>query len=307
MKLNDRRVSHKLWGTMMGLLLALLLVAVCTHIRLRQVSDGMDQQVARYDKTIASARQWQGLVAMAVGLSADSLTTTDEVLRQDFALRTADLTTRTTQLQEAAQKAAAAPNDQAALAAIAAAQTAVRRQIDQINALQELGDAAAIKVLVDTEYRPSGQTYVAAIDQFAAVQIQARDAARQTSALAGERVLWMALASVLLVLVLAVVLTRWLVRCITPPRLAEVVAVLNAEHQPAALGAAALPSTATAKLPAVPYKPAIKYTAKAANLSPTPLLAKPQSAPRRPVAITNKPPPARPVVPNAGDGNGASG
>ena len=217
MKFNDMRVSHKLWGTILGLLLAMLSVTVWMQIRSRQMSGEESQYLARYEQSITSATQWRGLVAKVVDLNTDSITTTDEALRQDFAARATDLLARITALQEVAKKAAATPEDHAALAAVTAAQDGIRGQTDKLNALKEAGDAAASKAFVDTEYRPRGQTYLAAIDKFAALQITQRDAAHQTVEQAGDRVLWVALASVLLVFVLGVVLSQWLVRSITQP------------------------------------------------------------------------------------------
>ena len=106
MKFNDMRVSHKLWGTILGLLLAMLSVTVWMQIRSRQMSGEESQYLARYEQSITSATQWRGLVAKVMDLNTDSITTTDEALRQDFAARATDLLARITALQEVAKKAA---------------------------------------------------------------------------------------------------------------------------------------------------------------------------------------------------------
>lgn len=248
MKLNDMRVSHKLWGTILGLLLAMLLAAVWTQIRLRQVAADSNQRVAQYQASITSVTQWRSLVEMALGMGADSITTTDEALRQDFATRVADLTTRINPLQAAAQKAATTPEDKAALAAIVAARADILGRAAKVNALSAANvpnavdapnaadalevptaeaTATANKSFADTEYRPRAQTYLAAIDKFLALQMAARDATRQTAGQAGDRVLWEGLVSALLVLGLGAVLARLLVRSITQP-LARAIAVSNA-------------------------------------------------------------------------------
>ena len=227
MKSNDLRVSHKLWSVVLGWLLALLLVAGWTLIGSRQVSDDRDQQLARYAQTLTSAAHWRGLEAMALDLNADSFTTSDAAMRQDFAARATGLNTRILPLQQEVQKAATTPQDKVALAAIVAARAGLRGQTDTVNALQEAGDAVATQAWVDAGYRPRGQAYLAAIDQWLALQTRQRDAARQTAAQAAERVLWRGLASGLLVLVLGALLSRWLVRSITQP-LQRAAAVVDA-------------------------------------------------------------------------------
>lgn len=248
MKLNDMRVSHKLWGTIFGLLVAMLLAAGWTQMRLRQVAADNHQRVAQYQESITRATQWRALVGMELGMNTDSITTTDEALRQDFATRAADLTTRINPLQAAAQKAATTPEDKAALAAIAAARADILGQAAKVNALTTPNvpnavdtpnalDASDVpnaevhttanKSFVDTEYRPRAQTYLAAIDKFLALQMAARDAARQTAGQTSDRVLWEGLASALLVLGLGAVLALLLVRSITQP-LARAIAVSNA-------------------------------------------------------------------------------
>ena len=248
MKLNDMRVSHKLWGTILGLMVAMLLAAVWPQIRSRQAAADSNQRVAQYQESITSATQWRGLAGMEMGMNTDSITTTDEALRQDFATRAADLSTRINPLQAAAQKAATTPEDKAALAAIVAARADILGQAVKVNALNTPNapnavdtpnasdalpvpnaevDTTAKKSFADTEYRPRAQTYLAAIDKFLALQITERDAVRQTAGQASDRVLWEALASVLLVLVLGAVLALLLVRSITQP-LARAIAVSNA-------------------------------------------------------------------------------
>jgi hypothetical protein len=138
MKFNNMQVAHKLWGTIFGLLLAMLLVTVWAQMRTRDVSLEMDQKVAHFEDAITAAAGWRGMVEIATGLNTDSLVTTDEALGKDLAERALGMTKRINPVQEAAIQAAQTPADKAALDAIVAARADIRGQGDKVNALLSL-------------------------------------------------------------------------------------------------------------------------------------------------------------------------
>lgn len=84
MKFDDLRVSHKLWGVILGLLLLMFAVALWTQLRTRQVTDEAERQVQHYEDSITQAVTWRGLAELAVSMSMASLVTIDETLQQDF-------------------------------------------------------------------------------------------------------------------------------------------------------------------------------------------------------------------------------
>ncbi len=217
MKFNNMQVAHKLWGTIFGLLLAMLLVSVWAQMRTRAVSLEMDQKVAHFEEAITAAARWRGIVEIATGLNTDSLVTTDAALSKDLAERALAATQRINPVQEAAIKAAQTPADTAALQAIVAARAEIRGQSDRVNALKAAGDAAASQAYAQQEYRPRGVAYLAALDKYTALQEQQRDAARAAAEQASSTVMWVALASVLLLFAVGMVLVVLLVRSITQP------------------------------------------------------------------------------------------
>lgn len=227
MKFNDMRVSHKLWTTILGLLLAMLLVSVLTQMRTRQVANDMDQKVAHFEDAITAATGWHSMVEVATGLNIDSLVTTDPALSKDLAERALAMTKRIYPVQEAAIKAALTPADKAALDAVVAARADIRGQNDKVDALKAAGDAAVSSAFAAQEYRSRGAKYLAALDSYTALQVQQRDASRADADQASTTVMWIAVASVVLVFGLGVVLAMLLVRSITLP-LERAVAVTDA-------------------------------------------------------------------------------
>ena len=217
MKFNDMRVSHKLWGTILGLLLAMLLVTVWTQMRTRQVNDTVDHQVAQYEDAITTVTGWRGMVEMAVSMNIYSVLTTDEAQRKVFEARAAELTAKINPIQERMNKAAEAPADKAALDKITSTRADIRGLADKVKQLKEARDAEASQAFMDKEYKPRAAVYLDAMDKYLALQVQQRDAARLKAKEVSHNVALVAVASVAVVFALGVLLALWLVRSITVP------------------------------------------------------------------------------------------
>ena len=227
MKFNDMRVSHKLWGTILGLLLAMLLVTVWTQLRTRQVNETTESQVALYEDAITTATGWRGMVEMAVSMNIYSVLTNDEAQAKVFQDRAAELTAKINPIQERMNKAATAPADKAALDLITSTRADIRGLSEKVKQLKEAHDAEASQAFMDKDYKPRAVVYLDAIDKYLALQVQQRDAAKLAALDASSHVAVVAVVSVVLVFALGVLLSQWLVRSITLP-LERAVAVTDA-------------------------------------------------------------------------------
>jgi len=227
MKFNDLRVSHKLWGVILGLLLLMFTAALWMQVRTRQVTDEAERQVQHYEDSITNAVTWRGLAELAVSLSMASLVTIDETLQQDFDARVAALTARITPVQERITRSVATPADKEALALVASTRAKVRGVGDKVAELKASGYPASRQEFHDKEFRPLVVQYLAAIDKYVTLQEKQRDEARQGALQARNDVRLFAFVSAALVFGLSVVLARLLVRSITHP-LERAVAVAQA-------------------------------------------------------------------------------
>nr|WP_315208827.1 methyl-accepting chemotaxis protein [uncultured Albidiferax sp.] len=227
MKFNDMRVSHKLWATILGLLLAMLLVTVWTQMRTREVNTTVDRQVAQYEDDITTATGWRGMVEMAVSMNIYSVLTTDEAQSKVFEARAAELTAKINPIQERMVQAAVGSADKAALERITSARADIRGLGDKVKQLKEARDAVASQAFMDKDYQPRAALYLDAMDKYLALQIQQRDAAKLAGQEAGHNVALVAVASVAVVFALGVLLAYLLVRSITLP-LERAVAVTDA-------------------------------------------------------------------------------
>ncbi len=217
MKFNDLRVSHKLWGVILGLLLLMFAVALWTQVRTRQVTDEAERLVQKYEDSITNAVTWRGLAELAVSMSMASLVTTDEILQQDFDTRVAALTARITPVQERITKSAATPADKEALAHVASTRVKVRGVGDKVAELKASGYPAVRQEFHDKEFRPRVVLYLDALDKYVALQEKQRDEARQAALQARSNVQLVAFAGAALLFGLSIVLVRVLVRSITHP------------------------------------------------------------------------------------------
>ncbi|MDR7375356.1 methyl-accepting chemotaxis protein [Rhodoferax ferrireducens] len=230
MKFNDMRVATKLWATILGLLLAMLLVTVWVQARSREVTQTTDSLVAQFEDSITTAVTWRGMANMAVNMNMSSLVTTDEALSKDFDAKVAAITASITPIQEKINKTASTPDDKSALDLVAKTRAEIRGQGDKVKELKAARDAAASQAFLEKDYRPRAQAYLDSIDKYVAVQVKQRDDARKAAAAASDNVVLVAIASVLVVFALGVALSLLLVRSITQPlqRAVDVAAAITA-------------------------------------------------------------------------------
>ena len=217
MRFNDMRVSHKLWGTILGLLLAMLWVTAWTQWRTQQVNQTSGRQVAQLEDAISTGTGWRGVAEMAASTDMDRVLSTDAAHSKLLEGRAVALNAKITRLQERLNQVAATPADQAALDRSTRARADLLGLSDKAQPLQEARDAEASQAFIDTDYQPRAVAYLDAIDQYLALQRQQRDAAQQATQAARDQVAMVALVSVVLVVLLGGVLSWRLARSITRP------------------------------------------------------------------------------------------
>jgi len=66
MKFGDLRVAHKLWGSVMGLLVIMLAATFFAQSRANAVADKALQDVERYEAAITTTTRWLGLTEVVM-------------------------------------------------------------------------------------------------------------------------------------------------------------------------------------------------------------------------------------------------
>jgi len=218
MKFNDIRVSHKLWGGILGLLVLMLAISLWSQQRASALADEALTRIRSYDERITTAVQWRGAIETVGERVMASNASADAGLVTLFDARVKAGVAAITELQKKVVAQATSPADQAALQRIAAERSAVLELNKKARELQLASSSAAVPTeFVQSSYLPAIGRYVAAMDEFVKLQEQARDAAvAQMQSQRGDAA-FAAVAGAVVVLLAGVVLAAVLVRAMSQP------------------------------------------------------------------------------------------
>ena len=217
MKLDNVRLSPKLWGSIVGLLGAMLLVSVWAQNRVAQVMDQSMQSLASFENRITLAVQWKGATETTGERVLASNATPDPDLTALFDTRVKAGIAGISGIQAKVLELATSPADKAALERVAAERTKVLALNKQAREIKQGGDGAAFKSFTETQYLPAIGRYVESLESFVQLQQSQRDAARQEAQAARSQATLLAWLAQGIVFALGLVLSFLLVRSITRP------------------------------------------------------------------------------------------
>ena len=114
MQLDNIRVSRKLWGAFIGLMIAMLIMSGWAQNRANNsMVSAMD--AVEIEGRIVSALRWRGATETAVVMIMGSAMTTDEALAQQYDARVKEIIGQINKVQETIVASATAPAEKAAL------------------------------------------------------------------------------------------------------------------------------------------------------------------------------------------------
>ncbi|EYC52225.1 chemotaxis protein [Hylemonella gracilis str. Niagara R] len=225
---DDLRVAHKLWATVLLLILSLLTLSVVTLLRFEHLADSALQQVRTAEGRITIATHWRDRAESAMDMSMGRMVSADPTLTQILSDKVAAITASLNPVQEKINKEVDTPEEKAALEAVAAIRAEVRGLSPKINEMINQGaDMAARQAFVEKEYKPRAAAYIGAINKFVQVQEKSRDAAVAEAEAAQTRLLIIAFVCAAVIVVLGILLAMYLISAITKP-LAHAVKVTEA-------------------------------------------------------------------------------
>ncbi|MES2877193.1 MAG: methyl-accepting chemotaxis protein [Pseudomonadota bacterium] len=217
MKFNDLRVSHRLWTSLLGLLIAMLAVAVWTQSQTSRIMEDAMASIASYEDKITTTVRWRGAIESTTIMIVGGAVTTDQALATLYDAKIQTLVAQISEIQAKVIKVASTDEDKKTLEEIAALRTAARGLIGKIKEVKLAGDAAATQAVVDNELTPTVARYLGALDKMVKLQEQQRDAAVQQMQAARQQSSMIGYGLVALVFALGVFLTSALVHSITRP------------------------------------------------------------------------------------------
>ena len=227
MQFDNIRVSRKLWGAFLGLMIAMLLLSAFAQNRGNSSMSAAMDAVVEIEARISAAVRWRGATETAVTMVMGGAVTTDSVLAEQYGAKVKEIIGNINKVQEGIVAAATAPEEKASLDKVLEARKAVLAATAKTWDLKGAGDAVATQRYADEEFAPLVTKYLKAQDDFVATLEKRRDVIR---AEATQRRIEYAITGIIssMVLMVAGLFLAWkLVRSITLP-LNEAVETIDA-------------------------------------------------------------------------------
>ncbi|MBT9502943.1 MAG: HAMP domain-containing protein [Burkholderiaceae bacterium] len=217
MNLNNLPISRKLWGAILFLLVAMLLVAGLTMRRAQVVQQEAFDQSTLAHQLVEKATQWKGMTETAVARSLASAISADPSVGAFFKENLANDAPRVAKLREEISKEATSDDDKALLKDIVALGGKLLAASKKTRELGGSGDVSGVEETVKNEYVPSVNAYLAAIDKFVKLQQLKGENAQKEAAAARSEIVMYGSVGALIVIVLGMAVAAALVKSIRQP------------------------------------------------------------------------------------------
>ncbi len=227
MQFDNIRVSRKLWGTLVCVVVAMVLMS---GILLNRYAASMEQTMAdvqTIEDRITSAVRWRGATETAVTMVMGGAVTTDAVLAEQYGSRVKEIIGGINKIQADIAKATVDPDEKQALDHIAAERKKTLDATAKTWELKGAGDAVATQRFADEQLTPLVASYLKAQDDFVKVLEKRREQVRASAEARRTQFSAIAWGVTALVVLAALLMARVLVRSITRP-LDEAVATIDA-------------------------------------------------------------------------------
>ncbi|MBW8461138.1 methyl-accepting chemotaxis protein [Acidovorax sp.] len=178
MQFDNIRVSRKLWGAFLGLMIGMLLLSSFAQNRGNNSMTAAMDGIIEIEERISSAVRWRGATETAVTMVMGGAVTTDSVLAGQYGAKVKEIIGNINKVQEKIVASATAPEEKAALDKVLEARKAVLAATAKTWELKGAGDAVATQRFADDEFAPLVTKYLKTQDDFVATLEKRRDAIR---------------------------------------------------------------------------------------------------------------------------------
>ncbi len=227
MKLDNLRVSTKLWGAFLGLMLMALVGAAVVQIRSLAALNESLESVIDIQSRISTAIRWRGVTETAVTMVIGAGVTTDSALAQMYTNKVRDSVATVNSLQAEVQKGAVTPSEKGAVQRILDERKVALASIPKVAAIKASGDSAAVQAFVSNELNPAVDRYLKAQDAYVAGLDKERENIRSEVQVVRRHYVLTSFAVYGIVVAVGMLLSWRLVRSITAP-LAQAVGLADA-------------------------------------------------------------------------------
>ena len=217
MNLNNLPVTRALWGTLVGLVLALLLLGWALLYQLDRVRAEVEQQVGASEARTALALRWKGMDAVDLERALASALVHDDAAHAQLQQDQAQGMAGTAALYQKLTDAEALADSRPWLERLASERAAVLGLAAQAQQARQSRDAALARTVVQEKLRPALASYSTSQDAFVALQERQRGQARAAGSKRLASAVQVAAALACLLVLMAAGLTAWLARSINRP------------------------------------------------------------------------------------------
>ena len=217
MKLDNLRVSTKLWGAFLGLMLMALAGAAAVQIRSLAALNSSLESVIDIQSRISTAIRWRGVTETAVTMVIGAGITTDSVLAQVYNNKVKDSVAAVNNLQAEVQTGAVTQSENDAVQRILDERKVALAAIPKVAAIKASGDSAAVQTFVSNELNPAVERYLKAQDAYVAGLDKEREDIRAEVQIVRTHYVLTSFAVYGIVIAVGMLLSWRLVRSITTP------------------------------------------------------------------------------------------
>ncbi len=217
MKLNDIHVTHKLWGTILGLMVVLLTATAFTMYQSDKVMGKMLVDVEHYENNIANAILWQGLTETNTERVLVVIASSDPAIESFFGDRQKAGTLTISEVQAKVRESAVSEPEKMALAKIGDARSTLLNTLKKLPEIKAANDAEVRRNFAFKEFLPTAVVYIDALKSFVKLQEDQRDKAKLEAIAARSNTFLLGVGIVVLVVAIGIWLAMALVQSITQP------------------------------------------------------------------------------------------
>ncbi len=169
MHFDNIRVSRKLWGMFLVLMLAMLVISGLQQVRTNRAMAQAVDAVMDIEHRISQAVRWRGDTETSVTMVMGGAVTTDSVLAQQYDARLKQIAGGIESLKDSIVASVKDPEEKASLDSVLAARKAVVDATAKTWELKGAGDAVATQNFADEQLTPLVGKLLKAQDEFVSV------------------------------------------------------------------------------------------------------------------------------------------
>ncbi|NMM77368.1 methyl-accepting chemotaxis protein, partial [Acidovorax sp. SRB_24] len=215
--MKQLRIAHKLWLSVLAIVLLLAAVLGWAGLRSAQVQAESDTATAAMARRVEAAIRWAGLTETNAARTQAVIVSSDPRVETVFQDAMAATTAQIGEVQKSIEAMALAQADRAQMAKVAAARKAMADARTQARQLKAGGQHDEAIAFVENTYNPASAAYLQTLRDFVEMQHQAAQAQQQSIAASRTATLQIAAAAVALVLLAVAAGAFLLIRSIQQP------------------------------------------------------------------------------------------